>query len=155
MDPKKQQNLTPELKQIYDRVMNTQVAKPQGASQIPSQPQTAAPQTSIPPQDASPASPPPPASAPTPSAPQTQAPAVPASPASFLSSMPARPITDTAKSFTFSGKVDEKTDEKTPHAPAQEQKASGKKISGKMIGFLAVGLVVIWSLFWVKFFGLI
>lgn len=115
MDPKKQE-LTPELKQIYDRVMNTQV-KPSPA-----------------PQQAPTATPPPPQAQQAPN--QT-------SQESFLSSVPPRPVT-AAQSFAFSGKT----------AESQEAESGKKMDAGKIIAAGVVILVIVWAVFWAKFFEL-
>lgn len=160
MDPKKQ-DLTPELKQIYERVMNTQVKKPEGVTQGVGQPTPPAAgqtpsvgtlsggaglsgaSTPAPP-------PPPPLSnvAPNPTPPQgsTQP------NEGFLSSVPPRPVTE-SKSFVFTGnKIT--TPQSSPIAGAQTGLAGGKKISGKIIALLVVVLFVVWAVFWTKFFGL-
>ena|SRR3990172_8370433 len=135
MDPKKQE-LNPELKEIYDRVMNTQVkseAQPQSA---PSQPPPQAPQA--------PAAPPGTVwnPAPPPSAEAKQDP--------FFSPPPQRSITDT-KPFVFTG--NKVTTPQEPNA-SQSQTHTNKKISAPIIAVLVVVLIVVWALFWAKFFGL-
>ena len=146
MDPKNQ-NLTPELKQIYDRVMNTEVQKA-GA------PQGSAPQTPI---HTSPATPVAPPATPvsTPASPAAMPPpTIPtANPHDVLSSAPPRPLTDD-KTFVFNGsKIT--TPEGSTEAHAQAAPGTSKKISGKIIGLLVVVLVIVWGLFWAKLFGLI
>ena len=132
MDPKKQA-LTPELKQIYDRVMNTQVAgkTPAGPSPTPTTniPNTPPPEASGQPNTA-------PLS--NPAAAQTGVVPEPAA-QPFLSSVPPRPVADT-KQFVFTGKKIE-----TPNASmggAQVQVNGSKKLSGKIIAVL-VGVLII------------
>ena len=154
MDPSKQ-NLSPELKEVYDRVMNTQTAKPAAgaqpaapASSMPSAP-SAAPQTTPPVE--------PPVQAATPAMgvqTTTSAPVMPSAP----SAMPSAPVAPSAPSaspqapspttFVFNGgKVS------TPNAKTEA--ASGKK---KFPTFLIpVGilvLVVAWAILWAKIFKL-
>lgn len=145
MDPKKQQNLTPELKQIYERVMNTPVAS-QPTAQTPSQPAQTPPVTTQP--DAvkpnvSAQTPPP---SPINQAPQTPNPAPPSTPP-----INPRPLTGGGNQFTFSSKTQEGQEvSKTNISP------KGKKgISAPIIGVLIVTLIAVWSLFWMKFFNLI
>lgn len=148
MDPKKQE-LNPELKEIYDRVMNTQAkseAQPQSA---PSQPPPATPQA--------PAAPPGTVRNPAPPPPVGQnilrGATAEANQDPFFSPPPQRSITDT-KPFVFTGnKVT------TPQAPyatqSQMNLTSSKRVSGPIIAVLVVVLIVVWTLFWAKFFGLI
>jgi hypothetical protein len=105
MDPKKQ-DLNPELKEIYNRVMNTQIKPPanppvqQAASQGPIQ-----------------------------------------------SLAPSAPTIDN-KPLVFTG--NKLTSISTgPHSGAK------LKLAGPIIGILAVILIIVWGLFWAKFFGLI
>lgn len=124
MDPKKQ-DLNPELKQIYDRVMNTQVAKstasPQSQTPIISQPTVAQPVTVAPPQ----------------TSPPTQA--VP------------QPISE-PKAFVFTGnKII--TPQGEAHLGTQTT-ASKKGLSGSIITILVVILVIAWGALWAKIFGL-
>lgn len=92
MDPKKQ-DLTPELKQIYDRVMNTQVAgkTPAGLNSAPDTPISSTPPTNTQSQSAAT-----PLVNPTISQPGTTQESV-SQP--FLSSVPPRPIADTSHLF--------------------------------------------------------
>lgn len=162
MDPKKQA-LTPELKQIYDRVMSTQVSGQQAAATTtPSTPQQTATTPPVVPSTPEPTTTlgdlasvttPPVA---TPVVPVSSAPVTPP-PApvdnTFLSSTPPRPLADT-KPFVFSGKV-EKPKEEAHNDTVHAQPATGKKMSSKIIVMLVGVLVVVWGLFWAKFFGLI
>lgn len=136
MDPKKQE-LNPELKEIYDRVMNTQVKSEGQPQSAPSQPPPVTPQA--------PAAPPPPAGQS-----DLRGAAAEANRDPFFSPPPQRPITDT-KPFVFTGnKVT------TPREPntSQSQTYTNRKISGPIITVLVVVLIVVWALFWAKFFGL-
>ena len=134
MDQKKQA-LTPELKEIYDRVMNTQVA-------APPQPQPVTPPTVMgatqPPQS------PQPVISPT----TTQVP--PIQNEGFLSSVPPRPLTDT-KSFVFTGNKVTTTDKQsTTQAPL----AASKKMSNKIIAIIVGAIIIMWAVLWAMIFGL-
>lgn len=153
MDPKKQ-DLTPELKQIYDRVMNTQVANktPAGLNSTPATPISNSPPTTQVPstnttntQWQSAATP---LVNPTISQPATTPESV-SQP--FLSSVPPRPITET-KPFVFTGKKIE-TSNASPEGN-QVQANGSKKMSGKIIAASVGVLIILWSVFWAKFFGL-
>lgn len=133
MDQKKQ-DLNPELKQIYERVMNTQVSKPE---------------TPI----AGSATPPPPA---TPDAASAQTAPPPPQPnptgAPFISNAAPKPITEN-KTFVFTGnKI--VTPQNQPHAPANTATPAKKGVTGPIIGVLVVILVVVWGVFWAKIFAL-
>lgn len=135
MDPKNT-DLTPELKQVYDRVMNTQIKTPESLSATPPSSQPSAP-------------------APLPSAPSQTPSTTPSNPTTgqdpFLSSLPPRPIADT-KPFVFTG------NKVTTHEENQSSRvksSSSNKISVKIIGLVVVVLIVVWALFWTKLFGLI
>ncbi len=146
MDPKKQQNLTPELKQIYERVMNTQVKKD-------------TPQASATPQPATTTTTPPPASPTTPpenTAPATpQTPQAPAQNEAFLSSVPPRPITDSSKPFVFTGKAPKPEEHaQQPSGSPTATPTKSKKISTPIIVVLVVVLVIVWGVFWAKLLGL-
>ncbi len=144
MDPKKQ-DLTPELKQIYDRVMNTQVAgkTPAGLNSAPDTPISSTPPTNTQSQSAAT-----PLVNPTISQPGTTQESV-SQP--FLSSVPPRPIADT-KPFVFTGKKIE-TSSTLPEGN-QVQANGSKKMSGKIIAVSVGALIILWSVFWAKFFGL-
>ena len=166
MDPKnKQQNLTPELKQIYERVMNTTVSPnpkpptpsaPVTPSQIPTPMMTGpteATPTPVPPgPDQSAANPA--AQAPTAPPPAQQVPS-PAQPQNY-ESVPPRPLTNAgAQPFVFSAKAPTAAQTgNTPQTFASAAKPK-KKMSNAVIGALVLVLIVVWSLFWVKFFKLI
>lgn len=145
MDPKKQQNLTPELKQIYERVMNTQVKK--------DEPQAPAPQStsSTTPPPAAPTIPVATSSTPT-------TPTVPQAPAqneAFLSSVPPRPITDSSKPFVFTGKAPKPEEHaQQPSGSPSATPTKSKKISTPIIAVLVIVLVVVWGVFWAKLLGL-
>ena len=135
MDPKKQ-DLNPELKQIYDRVMNTQVAKPSGAEPLRGGAPTASPQPQTPtipqPTVAQPVTAPPPQTPPPPqAAPQ--------------------PISE-PKDFVFTGN---KIISPQGEIHADTHAADSKKgLSGSIIAVLVVILVIAWGAFWAKIFGL-
>lgn len=145
MDPKKQ-NLTPELKQIYDRVMNTQVKKPEPAAPVAAPTTTtapnAAPQTPVAAANPNPT--------PT-TAPQQPQPGGNVGNNAFLSSTPPRPLTGD-KTFVFTGnKMTTAQGTTEVHAPGTVAK---KKISPPiLIAGIVVG-VVVWALIWAKVFGL-
>ncbi|MBI4091649.1 MAG: hypothetical protein HY427_00355 [Candidatus Levybacteria bacterium] len=143
MDPKKQE-LNPELKEIYDRVMNTQVKSPSSPTSVSAgvpQPVSLANAQS----DPTPIKHVDPfasvQSAPTSvSAPQSGAP------------QPGASASAQSAPFVFTGnKVT------TPQEPTafQSQTSTNKKISTPIIAVLVVVLIVVWALFWAKFFGLI
>ncbi len=159
MDPKKQ-NLTPELKQIYDRVMNTQ-ANPQttpNAAQTPGQAPTTTPGSTAPtsPLGTTPPSTPimPAPNAPvsgiptsTPnSTPGTMAPNQP-----FLSSVPPRPVTDDTKPFVFNGKAPAGANQ----TKGESKLAGLKKIPMPVIAAGAVVLIIVYGVICAKLFGLI
>ncbi|OGH16984.1 MAG: hypothetical protein A3C30_01900 [Candidatus Levybacteria bacterium RIFCSPHIGHO2_02_FULL_40_18] len=141
MDPKKQE-LNPELKQIYDRVMNTQVKTqaPTSAPAVSSQPTLSVPAS--PSQGGqNPSAPPPPASVPPGGASQ---PGASAPPVGGIQSTP----------FVFTGnKIT--TPQLSQTSQPQMNTAPAKKISGPMIAVGVVILIVIWAFFWAKIFGLI
>jgi hypothetical protein len=134
MDNKKT-NLTPELKEIYDRVMNT--TAPQQAAPTPPPPSIHA---DIP----SPLNTPPAA------APVIQMP-TPAEDA--LSSTPARPVSEIDnKAFSFSGTAP------TPPSAPQTDKSSQKKeskISLPILIVIGIVFLVVWGVFWAIIFGFI
>lgn len=148
MDPKKQ-DLTPELKQIYERVMNTQVQKlaPSPPSTTPGTTPPAA--TSAPVSSPQPPIPNMPAGTPQAAQPP-QAPTTPQQ-GGFLSSVPPRPLTDT-QSFAFTG--NKVTTQPASQGHPQKGIVEGKKISTPIIALLVVVLITAWGLFWAKFFGL-
>ena len=138
MDPKKQE-LNPELKEIYDRVMNTQVKSESQPQSTPSQTPPATPQA--------PTAPPPPAG----QIPLRGATAE-ASQDPSLSSAPVRPLVDT-KPFVFTG--NKVTTQQEPHTSQSQMFSTPKRVSGPVIAVLVVILIVVWALFWAKIFGLI
>lgn len=131
MDPKKQE-LNPELKEIYERVMNTQVKTPASSPPVT----------------------PPPAQ--NPSAPTAVSP--PAGGSELGSFAPAGAGAQSApnvetKPFVFTGsKI---TTPQDPLTSQSQTAAPGKKISGPIIIGSVVILVILWGLFWAKIFGLI
>ena len=141
----KNQNLTPELKQIYDRVMNTQVKQPPtpaaastGPIPAPSNGGQITPPTPQPMAQPSPASTTQPSSLPT------------NQPSGTLPSVPPRPLTDDKKPFVFNGKVEGEQNDTQPGTHAAE----GKKISGSVIVLGVAVLIIVWGLLWAKIFGL-
>ncbi len=140
MDSKKQ-NLTPELKQIYDRVMNTQVEAKPATGTAPT------PQT-----------PPPPAAAPiTTTPPLNTATTTPEAPKSAMKitppaggvQAPGAATMNTDKPFVFSGnKVT------TPQGTTSVKVEGSKGVSGVVIAGLVVVLLVVWGVFWAKLLGL-
>lgn len=157
MDNKKT-NLTPELKEIYDRVMNTTAPQKVTSTPPPVQPNVPA---------STPLSPPVHTDIPNPlNAPPAAIPAMPLMPPSLntslggttpaenaLSSTPARPVSEIDnKAFSFSGTAP------TPPAVPQTDKAIGKKESKMSLPVLIViGIVflVVWGVFWAIIFGFI
>jgi hypothetical protein len=129
MDPKKQE-LHPELKQIYDRVMSTDVKRaPAGTPAPASQP---GPTVAAP-------------TAPNiPSAPSPAPAPEPTGPAPFLPTTPPKPAQA----------------QSAPAAPqmnpsVQAKKSSAKSsFSGKIIALLVVVVLVAWGVLWAKIFAL-
>lgn len=170
MDSKKA-NLTPELKEIYDRVMNTSgTSKPPAQAQnttpttLSQQPQGAVPPPTMPPSPAMPAMgvpvQPPGQADPmqAPAQPQmSAAPQMPGMPSvgemnpaeEALSSTPARPLNG-GNTFALNGKG---------KAPAQTANATGVKkktpISKPLLIILGVAFVAVWGIFWAIIFGFI
>lgn len=164
MDNKKQANLSPELKEIYDRVMNT--SSPQATSSE----KGTAPQTTVasPPPPTSPPSsplstPPPPA----PTAPKMTPPPLPdtpeATPESALSSTPPRAISDIgSKPFSFSGtakplapvKEEVKAEKKEGEENVTEEKKKSSFSMPLLIG-LGVLFIAVWGIFWAVLLGII
>lgn len=163
MDDKKK-NLTPELKQIYERVMNT----PAGARTNPNaqtQPQAQTPVTASPaPIQASQTAQTPPISQstqpqmppiPAPTGPsvtpsQTTLPPQPAQGVSFAAPQPVNP----SGSFVFTGKNNNTASPApTPIAGQTMATKSGKKLSSPIIAILVGVLMIAWGIFWAKIFG--
>lgn len=162
MDPKKQQSLTPELKQIYERVMNTQVS-PNTPPAAPVQTATPTPSPVTPPVSA-PVTP----SQPMPSQPVPEIPTAPpvtqpiannpapnSTPAQNLGGIAQKPLSANPQPFTFSNKAPSPTQAANPNQPFSATTKPKKKMSGMIIGALVVVLVAVWTLFWIKFFNLI
>lgn len=161
MDDK--QGLTPDLKQAYDRIMNTPAPATSAPATPPSQatsPQAPAPQPPIPapgpsvtPPSAAPMTP----NAATPTTPNATPPQQEGAHAPFLSSVPPHPVAQTG-SFSFS--------DKKPQTPAPATHpgaalggtsavvAANKKLSGPIVAILITVLVVAWTVFWAKFFNI-
>ncbi|KKR26496.1 MAG: hypothetical protein UT57_C0032G0009 [Microgenomates group bacterium GW2011_GWC1_39_7] len=137
MDPKK--NLTPELKQIYDRVMNTQVKKPENPTETPSGPITNPVPSPI-------------------EANVTPSPLPSQEPIQQPSPNPAAPspinTAPTTKPFVFTGNKISSPQVKT-ETGNQAHVSQNKKLSGKIVAMFVVVLIVIWTLIWAKFFGLL
>lgn len=163
MDPKKQQNLTPELKQIYERVMNTQVspntppapsaqtatpnpAMPAASFVMPPQPMQAQPVPEIPtmPQAANPAA------QPLPNNPMQES-----IPAQDQGGIAQKPLSANPQPFVFSNKAPSAPQAADPNQPFVAMNKPKKKMSNMIIGILVVVLIAVWTLFWVKFFKLI
>lgn len=148
MDNKKT-NLTPELKEIYDRVMNT--TAPQKAAPTPP-PTPAQPNPLTPP-------PTPPIHADIPSplnAPPAAAPVIPLqTPAEdALSSTPARPVSEIDnKAFSFSGTASTPPAVSQTNKPASEKKES--KLSLPVLIVIGIVFLVVWGVFWAIIFGFI
>lgn len=138
--PSKTKGMTPELKEIYERVMNTPVK-----SITPLQPPSAAsPQI--------PATPLVSPAASTHPVPEASGVAGVVSPISqmnqpFLSSLPPRPITDGSKPFAFSGKKNPIEHVLTPsqtNAPAAQKQSILKTFVIPGIILFLVGYIVFW-----------
>ncbi len=158
MDGKKQTNLTPELKEIYDRVMNTSAApKPAASPQSPSSP-LASP--TPPPTPASPTTPPPtsePTMAPLGASPTTSPPGIGMpntnTAEEALTSSPPRPVSqvDGTKPFSFSG-----TASSTPATKDTSAKSLKKPvISMPILIVLGIAFVAVWAVFWLVILGFI
>lgn len=162
MDPKKQQNLTPELKQIYERVMNTQVS-PNTPTAPPAQ--TTATNPAM--QTATPTMPQPMQSQPVPEIPTMPPAANPTvqpvtgnpmqnpTPTQDLGGIAQKPLSANPQPFTFSNKAPSPTQAANPNQPFAATIKPKKKMSSMIIGVLVVVLIAVWTLFWIKFFKLI
>ena len=157
MDQKKQ-NLTPELKEIYDRVMNTQVQNAPGtpmngndAAKTPPIPENHPQNTMTAPAAPQPSPVPNPSPVPPPPPPAAAQPAQPTQPATNATSNPAAPNPIGKNSnFVFTGNK-----MTTPAGTATVQvNSGGKKISGMVIVGLVLVLLAVWAVFWAKIFGL-
>ncbi len=168
MDAKKT-NLTPELKEIYDRVMNTKGTPVGGNGALPTTPppvatslQTQMPQTADATQMPSLGTPPAMPAAPVMAQP-AQAAQMPAAPnfgaqplgtnaEQALSSTPARPISE-GNTFAFNGgSVKPAPGPSTQTAEGAKKKA---KISLPILIVLGVVFIVVWGVFWAIVLGLI
>lgn len=145
MDPKKQE-LNPELKQIYDRVMNTQAARPQQPAPS-AQPQPGTP--TVPSQTLTPP-------IVTPPQPVPSGGAVPAPQNVPGQSVTPQPIVPNSGSFVFTGNkvIAPKNDGKAQPAAGAQKFAAKKGFSGKLITVGLVLLIVVWGVVWAKIFGL-
>lgn len=153
MDPKKQ-DLSPELKEVYDRVMNTtakptQTPPPAGGPN-PSTPTPAAPAATVQveTQTSAPANEPNQSSAPTMVTTTVQTPATsPTSQPAAAGNMPAGTAPAAAPTaFVFNGNK-MTSDGKTTAA-------GKKKTPGFLIPLGVVILVIAWAAIWAKFFGI-
>lgn len=167
MDTKKT-NLTPELKEIYDRVMNTsntsQVTPkataeplqpsvaPIGAPNAPSptvpQPVAATPQPSVSAQPAAtaPVMPPPTAS--------PSMPPMPGTAEDALSNTPPRPIAE-GNTFSFSGSAPSSSIMNAPQAAAAKAPKGKFKLSIPVLIAIGIVFIVVWGVFWAIIFGFI
>lgn len=180
MDNSNKQNLTPELKEIYDRVMNT-AAKP--VVPVPPTGSKAATSTigaTTPEAPKTPAAEKPltATAATTPPVPINAPPTLPdvadqtattqvggddaGSSGEFLSSVSPRPLQDIGvKSFSFSGKKVTATTADEINAKAADQTAGGgvpqakKGISKPILIALMFVFIIVWAVFWAVFLGLI
>lgn len=126
MDQKK--NLKPELKEIYDRVMNTPTGSIKSAA-IPAQP----------------AKQPAPAS----TGDQTKA--------NFLTNVPPRHINNPpGKEFVYSAKNQHAEEKKEHHADAHSPHETKKEpLFNSKVLFLGVIFFLVWTMFWLVFFGVV
>lgn len=162
MDSK--QNLTPELKEIYDRVMNTP-AGATGAAAAPTTPTSPNPVTgTVPPVNTTQTPPPAPAPIPAASAIPEATPAVDSS--EYLSSAQPRPLQDIGtKPFSFSGKVVTATTADAPKPaanaptaavqPAAASSAPKKGLSTPVVVVLFIAFALVWTFFWLVLLGFI
>lgn len=146
------QNLSPDLKQIYDRVMNTPA---NGGSATPPPPPASTPTPTTPPV-ASPQNQtvPPVAPQPKPSLEinptiSPQPPMQSAEPEPFLTSAPPRPLQGSVgvKSFAL-GKEKKAESSPAPAGAKEEKKGMSKVLIAILIGIFFIA----WSFFWVVFF---
>lgn len=154
MDSNKQ-NLTPELKAIYDRVMNTPVGSPPGGN--PPAPGSTPP-TPTPPQPPTPSSSQPPP--PTPSeAPPVPTPATPPESAAPLPSIPPRQIDTTDKPFVFSASNKQETkqekhdsEQPQPEAASTNEAPKKKLLSPPVMALGGVAFLILYAVIWLKIF---
>ncbi len=168
MDSKKT-NLTPELKEIYDRVMNTSAstqAQPKATAE-PLQPATPPPPTgTTAPSPATPqptvsATPPPPTvsaqPAATPVMPPPSSPSMPPMPGTAedaLSNTPPRPISE-GNTFSYSGSTPSSSVMNAPQA-AEAKAPKGKfKLTMPLLIGIGVVFIAVWGVFWAIIFGFI
>lgn len=136
MDQKK--NLKPELKEIYERVMNTPTgaankAAPSHTDQTPSANPVSSPQT------------------------HTTQPSTAQAKPEFLASVPPRQITTPpAKEFVFSAK-NQHEDKKPEHheTTSPTHKASGGSLFNGKVLILGVIFVLVWTMFWLVLLGVV
>ena len=173
MDTKKT-NLTPELKEIYDRVMNTsatpQTSTPKATAEpfqpsVPPPPVQPATSTNLPPQPNAAATPPTGAapqqqSATTPASPAMppiEAPSMPSMPASAeeaLTSTPARPLNE-GNTFSFSGNTPTSAIMNAPQAAAAKAPKGKIKLTVPLLIGIGVVFIAVWGVFWAIILGFI
>lgn len=125
--------LSPELKQIYERVMNTEInSRPNTPNNSLQKTETAQEATAekklepVAPEHASP---------------------------DALSSVSPRPLTKNSESFVF--KSHESSHATQEHTIAQAHTATGKNVSPKLILFGVIMFLIIYLLVWLKVFGFV
>lgn len=157
MDSKKT-NLTPELKEIYDRVMNTQSAKDKPTPTPIAPPSTTPPP--LPPTNTPPLAPPmphvPPQAVPSPAQSAQTIPSVQTPAEDALTSSPARPVSE-GNTFSFSGTVhnapvDQKIKDKKGEVTGEKKKA---RLSLPILIALGIVFLIVWCVFWAVIFGFI
>lgn len=136
MDPKKQ-DLSPELKEVYERVMNTQAKPTTGGAPAPA---PTVPQAAPTPSPSMPTPPAPAPAAPTPEA---------APPTPTPTTQTIEPTTPAPSTFAFSGNK-----MTSPQGTAAKDTAGKKKIPPFVIPIGVVVLVIAWAALWAKIFGL-
>jgi hypothetical protein len=146
MDPQKLSQLDPKLRDVYQRIMGTQVSKPQPAP-IPQQSEPVQEQTFMPPiSQIQPQPQPFPA--------QQPQPVVPAQPSPVFAQMNPQIPTPTptmAASSNFAAPIVSAT----PQAQGMViEKKGGSSIKFILFGILALIFLVIYTLFWTKIFNL-
>lgn len=168
MDNTKKQDLTPELKEIYDRVMNTTAKAAPAAPTTPLTPPTATPAPEMHPAEMHTTVAPTQPVETTPMQPTSQETQNPQMTDSgeqgatqgneeFLSSAPARPLQDIGvKAFAYTGKKVTATTADAANAAAPPLQAASKKgISKPILIVLVFVFVVVWGVFWAVLLGLL
>lgn len=171
---KNKKNLSPDLKAVYDRVMNTKITpRPQAPPPAPTpQPPSTppVPQEITPPEvkmpEATISTPPPPDT----NRPQMVTETIPpkssvdlspvgpepsSSDQPFLSSLPPRPLNAiSSEPFVFSGGKSSSKETPEAHESTTPAPAHGAKLSSKIILGLFILFLVVYSFFWAKIFNL-